>query len=82
MSRHSEHNACEHELRYCRPCDIVACDKCSTEWGGKRDNYPSWPIPRFEYRMKPSWEIPSTGTPMTVEQIHAYTPVNTTGHTH
>jgi hypothetical protein len=27
-----EHAECEHELKYCKQCDIVYCEKCSKEW--------------------------------------------------
>jgi hypothetical protein len=29
------HNhGCEHNLKYCRQCDVVYCTKCGREWGG------------------------------------------------
>lgn len=27
-----DHKECEHELKYCRKCDIVYCEKCNAEW--------------------------------------------------
>lgn len=27
-----EHTQCEHELKYCKICDTVYCEKCNKEW--------------------------------------------------
>jgi hypothetical protein len=27
-----EHTTCEHELKYCKSCNTVYCDKCKEEW--------------------------------------------------
>ncbi len=27
-----EHISCNHELKYCKVCDVVYCEKCKTEW--------------------------------------------------
>ena len=27
-----EHNECEHEIKYCKVCDICYCEKCKKEW--------------------------------------------------
>jgi hypothetical protein len=27
-----EHNVCEHEIKYCKVCDVVYCEKCKKQW--------------------------------------------------
>ena len=27
-----EHNDCKHNLKYCKVCDVVYCEKCNSEW--------------------------------------------------
>ena len=38
-----EHDRCEHELKYCKICDVVYCEKCYKEWIMKITyvNYPT-----------------------------------------
>lgn len=36
-----EHNECEHELKYCKKCDVVYCEKCGREWNTFRYNITS-----------------------------------------
>jgi hypothetical protein len=38
-------HCCEHELAYCKVCDIVYCKKCGKEWGKKEYWYYSNPTP-------------------------------------
>lgn len=37
MHKHNE-LICQHELKYCKPCDIVFCEKCKSEWSAKHLN--------------------------------------------
>ncbi len=30
------HNHCNHDIAYCRVCDICYCTKCNREWGTKQ----------------------------------------------
>ena len=50
-----EHKAeCEHEISYCKKCDVVECKKCGKEWVEKKGceqltpewtpTYPSMPV--------------------------------------
>jgi len=32
MHEHIEPKDCEHELQYCKKCDVVYCEKCKKEW--------------------------------------------------
>lgn len=47
-----EHSDCEHELKYCKVCDVCWCKKCKREWGGSKYWYintaPTYP---------PSWTV-------------------------
>jgi hypothetical protein len=27
-----EHIQCEHEIKYCKVCDVCYCEKCSKQW--------------------------------------------------
>uniref|UniRef100_A0A6M3IPK4 Uncharacterized protein n=1 Tax=viral metagenome TaxID=1070528 RepID=A0A6M3IPK4_9ZZZZ len=27
-----EHNDCEHDLNFCKKCNVVYCNKCEKEW--------------------------------------------------
>ena len=27
-----EHNECEHEIKYCKVCNICYCEKCNKQW--------------------------------------------------
>lgn len=29
---HTEPQICQHELKYCKKCDVVYCEKCQKEW--------------------------------------------------
>ena len=31
MSKH-DHSVCDHDMRYCKPCDTAYCKKCDREW--------------------------------------------------
>jgi hypothetical protein len=31
MSKH-DHHCCEHEVKYCKVCDVAYCVKCGKEW--------------------------------------------------
>ena len=48
-----EHNNCEHELKYCRVCDVVYCEKCRREW--KKDGY-------TYFYPQTTWAYPQTTT--------------------
>ena len=37
-----EHVECEHELKYCRKCDIAYCEKCGKQWYTMIVTYPTW----------------------------------------
>lgn len=34
-----EHKECKHELKYCKKCDMVYCEKCKKEWSPNYSNY-------------------------------------------
>lgn len=41
-----EHNDCEHELKYCKKCDVAYCEKCGKEWRNYNytiSTYPNYP---------------------------------------
>ena len=38
MSKH-DHSECDHDMRYCKPCDAAYCKKCYREWPAQR---PYW----------------------------------------
>ena len=59
MHEHS-YIGCEHELKHCKHCDVVYCEKCQREWkqqaflGGLQNSPwqksiggPQWPPPSF-----------------------------------
>lgn len=27
-----EHKECEHEIKYCKICDVCYCEKCNKQW--------------------------------------------------
>lgn len=42
------HFECEHEVAYCKKCQVVYCKKCGKEWRDtwnpwKGTTYPTWP---------------------------------------
>jgi len=32
MTNKHEHKECEHEVKYCKICDVCYCEKCGKEW--------------------------------------------------
>lgn len=32
MTNKHDHTECEHELKYCKLCDVAYCVKCNKEW--------------------------------------------------
>lgn len=38
MHEHS-YIGCEHELKHCKHCDVVYCNKCSHEWATKAADF-------------------------------------------
>ena len=53
MTNQHEHLECEHEVKYCKKCDVAYCVKCGREWTGSKEYYPYyWPIYPYEpYRI-------------------------------
>lgn len=37
------HSKCEHNLKFCKDCDVVYCDLCKEEW--KKNNNTIWSTP-------------------------------------
>jgi len=33
MSTEHDHVECDHQVKYCKKCDVCYCVKCGTEWG-------------------------------------------------
>lgn len=54
MGKHN-HEHCEHDLRYCKPCDAVYCVKCEAEWTPK-------PTYTFTYNQQSQPWVPLTTT--------------------
>lgn len=48
-----EHNECEHELKYCKKCDVVYCTKCKREWN---DHVPNYKYSWYVSTTMPYWE--------------------------
>lgn len=44
MATHT-HFTCEHELKFCKECDIPYCGKCGKEWGKEKPSANSFPLP-------------------------------------
>ena len=62
-----EHDVCEHELKYCKICDVVYCENCKKEW----KYYIAW----YNQPYKVTY-TDEHGTPGT------YTTRTSTGHSH
>lgn len=58
-----DHNDCEHEMKYCKVCDVAYCKKCKREWG--KTVY----VPYY-YN---TWVYPNTTTPYTITVGSTYT---------
>lgn len=44
MNNKHNHHQCEHEIAYCKVCDVCYCKKCNKEWGRNiwYWNHPNW----------------------------------------
>ncbi len=42
MANHT-HFTCEHELKFCKECDVPFCGKCGKEWGKDKPVNPITP---------------------------------------
>jgi hypothetical protein len=58
MHEHTEPKDCKHELKYCKKCDTVYCEKCSKEW---KNNILSW-----SYTTPTTSVFPTTYPPYTI----------------
>ena len=45
-----EHEECEHQLKYCKVCDVVYCTKCKKEWG---QSHYTWGYTTPTYTIQP-----------------------------
>jgi len=50
-----EHDECEHELRYCKKCDVVYCIKCKREWYGHQSYVYPYVYPTYPYVPTITW---------------------------
>ena len=63
-----EHNECEHDLKFCKKCNVVYCTKCKREWNDHVPPIYSSYIPWYEpYKItygvgtpNPLFESPAT----------------------
>ncbi len=53
MNKHL-HNECEHNLKFCKKCNVVYCAKCKKEWNDHVPNY-------FQYYPIWSYQTATTG---------------------
>ena len=58
MTNH-EHKECEHEMAYCKVCQIPYCKKCGKEW---KDNYNYIPYYPTIYPYTTPWYTGTGGT--------------------
>ena len=62
MSQHT-HESCEHELKYCKKCAVVYCDKCKKEWNDHIPSYYPYYPTAAAYQTYPIW-LGDTGDPL------------------
>jgi hypothetical protein len=43
MHEHAEPQTCKHELKHCKKCDVVYCEKCKKEWSTSMTFTNPWP---------------------------------------
>jgi len=58
MSKH-DHHSCEHEVKYCKKCDVAYCTKCGKEWYVQQYSY--YPYGTTYTTGDPTWTI-TTGS--------------------
>lgn len=42
-----DHKICEHELKFCKECEIVYCEKCEDQWGYIQETFSQTTYPVF-----------------------------------
>jgi hypothetical protein len=69
------HTECDHELKYCKQCDVVYCEKCGGEWKkffSVIQNWKPYVNPPFEgYRKEGTGDWPGTTPMMTSYPVKA-----------
>ena len=64
---HHDHHDCDHEVKYCKKCDVAYCVKCGKEWIVQS----IWYYPPYTY----TW---GTSDPLTVTTTSG----SSSGHVH
>ena len=68
-TKHDHHN-CEHQVRYCKVCDVAYCVKCGKEWEVPQPRY--WYYPCYQ-------PCPTVTSPQTTDSVTQYqSPDNST----
>ena len=72
-----DHCECEHELKYCKKCDVVYCQKCGREWGKWKPWDPNYTTTVYRYTItypnglpEDTWVSSPTGTGTTSWLTH------------
>ena len=75
MSKH-DHTECEHDLKYCKHCDVVYCATCDREW--KKPEYrlakdtSEWFVKPFKNPIDPPYTVTFTdAAPLSNRHIHS-----------
>jgi len=70
MSNQHEHHDCEHQVKYCKVCDVAYCTKCGKEW--KSQQY-HWYLPQWTYTYSGgNYAITPTDSTATAGTSHAH----------
>ena len=76
-----EHHDCDHQLKYCKTCDVTYCAKCHREWGLYRTwtPYPWYTNPWYQYQTGTTYKS-NTGGSQAVDVLNDY--LSVPAHTH
>jgi hypothetical protein len=66
---HDIHTHCDHDLKYCKTCDVPYCTKCGREWKAHTFITP-YTIPQYpKYPATTNWQNPPVWTSGTSDNV-------------